>query len=105
MGDEKNKDVQAQLSLVPGEAMAAPGSLSRLASLCGLRAGPGLSPRSPVRVQRIPSQVCSLWGLSRAGALLSPGQLACHRQRGQGLCSHGLSRGFSALLCHAVAFR
>lgn len=101
----RTKTFRLQLSLVPGEAMAAPSSLSRLTSLCGLRAGPGLSPRSPVRVQRIPSQVCSLWGLSRAGALLSPGQLTCHRLRGQGLCSHGFSRRFSALLCHAVPFR
>lgn len=80
----RTKTFRRQLSLVPGEAMAAPRSLSRLPSHCGLRAGPGLSPRSPVRVQRIPSQVCRVWGLSRAGALFSPSQLTCHRQRGLG---------------------
>ena len=49
----RTKAFRLQLSLVPGEAMAAPRSLSRLSSHGSLRAGPGLSPRSAVRIQRI----------------------------------------------------
>ena len=49
----RTKAFRLQLSLVTGEAMAAPCSFSRLSSHGSLRAGPGLSPRSAVRIQRI----------------------------------------------------
>ena len=49
----RTKAFRLQLSLVPGEAMAAPRSLSRLSSHGSLRAGLGLGPRSAVRIQRI----------------------------------------------------
>ena len=49
----RTKAFRLQLSLVTVEAMAAPCSFSRLSSHGSLRAGPGLSPRSAVRIQRI----------------------------------------------------
>lgn len=52
-GMRRTKAFRLQLSLVPGEAMAAPRSLSRLSSHGSLRAGLGLGPRSAVRIQRI----------------------------------------------------